>query len=49
MLTNKSAYLRVELAVVVDAGERFVQATYNLKGDGPLARTALNKLKPLFT
>ena len=31
---TKSAYLRVELAVVVDAGKQFVQATYNLEGDG---------------
>ena len=33
---QKSAYLRVELAAVIDCGERFVKATYNLEGDGPL-------------
>jgi len=31
------ANLQVELAVVVDAGEAFVKATYNLEGDGTLA------------
>ena len=30
------ANLQVELAVVVDAGEAFVKAAYNLEGDGPL-------------
>lgn len=34
---GKSVYLQIELAVVVDAGKKFVKATYNLEGDGPLA------------
>ena len=38
MLQNHTvkAKLQVELAAVVDAGEAFVKATYNLEGDGPL-------------
>ena len=36
---NKSEFLQVELAVVVDAGEPFVKATYKLEGDGALAFT----------
>ena len=34
---EKLKYLKVELAAVVDYGEPFVKATYNLEGDGPLA------------
>ena len=33
---NKTAYLQVELASVVDFGKPFVIATYRLEGDGPL-------------
>ena len=33
--SQKKAYLLVEMAVVVDSGRVFVQATYNLEGDGP--------------
>ena len=29
--------MKIELAAVVDYGEPFVKATYNLEGDGPLA------------
>ena len=29
--------LKLELAVVVDAGECFMKITYMLEGDGPLA------------
>ena len=29
-------YLKVEMAAVVDAGNQFVQALYNLEGNGPL-------------
>ena len=29
--------LKVELAAVIDAGKSFVQATYKLEGDGPIA------------
>ena len=32
----KKMYLKVEMAAVVDAGKQFVQATYNLEGNGPL-------------
>ena len=34
--TQKSFKLQLELAAVIDAGEPFVKATYNLEGDGPL-------------
>ena len=33
----KKVQLRIELAVIIDAGELFVKGTYNLEGDGPLA------------
>ena len=33
----KKVQLRIELAVIIDAGELFVKRTYNLEGDGPLA------------
>ena len=38
MLQNPTvkAYVQIELAAIVDAGEAFVKATYNLEGDGPL-------------
>ena len=38
MLQNPTvkAYLQTELAAIVDAGETFVKATYNLEGDGPV-------------
>lgn len=34
---RKNGLLKIELATVVDFGEEFVKATYNLEGDGPLA------------
>ena len=34
---QKQCFLRMELAAVIDAGKSFVQATYKLEGDGPLA------------
>ena len=37
----------VELAVTVDAGMRFVQATYNLEGDGPLELTCYETISVL--
>ena len=37
----------VELAVTVDAGMRFVQATYKLEGDGPLALTCYETISVL--
>ena len=33
---QKNAYLQLELAAIIDWGEHFVKATYNLEGDGPL-------------
>lgn len=36
---QKKCLFEVELAAVVDAGKPFVQATYNLEGDGCLAFT----------
>ena len=33
---QRNAFLRVELAALIDCGESFVKATYNLEGDGPL-------------
>ena len=34
---QKKSCIELELAVTVDAGLPFVQATYKLEGDGPLA------------
>ena len=34
--TRKKAFLQMELASIVDAGEPFVKSTYTLEGDGPL-------------
>ncbi len=39
--------LCMELAVVVDAGEPIVKATYRLEGDGPLALTAYEEISTL--
>ena len=33
---RKTEYLQLEFAAVVDAGEPFVKATYQLEGDGGL-------------
>ena len=33
---QQTTYLQLELASVIDCGERFVKATYELEGDGPL-------------
>jgi len=35
----KTALLKIELASIIDWGEAFVKANYNLEGDGPLAFT----------
>lgn len=37
LLKNFGTDLVIELAVIVDVGEPFVKACYNLEGDGPLA------------
>ena len=34
--TQKQSQLRIELAAVVDLGQHFVKATYQLEGDGPI-------------
>ena len=44
---QQKSYLMVELAVTVDAGMPFVQATYNLEGDGPLALTCYKTISAL--
>ena len=41
--------LQLEIAIVVDAGEPLVKATYNLEGDGPLALTAYKILQEVST
>lgn len=46
---QKKSYLQIEIAVIVDAGMPFVQATYQLEGDGPLALTAYEAISALST
>ena len=46
---TKKAYLQLELAVTVDAGLSFVQATYKLEGDGPLALECYEVISSLTT
>ena len=45
----KELQLKLELAVVIDAGEAFVKATYKLEGDGPLALSAYEEIGNLYT
>ena len=40
--SQKLVVLKIELATIVDWGEPFVKATYNLEGDGPLAFTCFD-------
>lgn len=47
MLQNTNAHILIELAAVVDAGESFVKATYNLEGDGPLVFRCFETLSTL--
>jgi hypothetical protein len=42
---NKKLYLEVEFAAIVDAGKPFVQTTYLLEGDGPLALKCCKLMK----
>ena len=42
-----NAYLQIELAAVIDVGQGFVKATYNLEGDGPLALSCFEILTTL--
>jgi len=46
--TQKLNYLKIELAAVVDWGESFVKATYNLEGDGPLAFTCYEAIQTVI-
>ena len=46
---TKKAYLQLELAVIMDAGLPFVQATYKLEGDGPLALECYEVISSLTT
>ena len=43
------ALLQLELPITVYAGLPFVQATYNLEGDGPLVLTCYKELNKLVT
>ena len=43
--SQKKPYLLVELVIVVDSGRHFVQATYNLEGDGPLVLKCYEQLE----
>ena len=40
--------LQMELAIMVDAMEPFVQATFNLEGDGPLVLLAYEEIHKLY-
>ena len=42
---EKLKHLKLELASVIDWGEVFVKATYNLEGDGPLAFTCYEEVQ----
>ena len=46
--TQKLHHLKIELAAVVDWGEPFVKATYNLEGDGPLAFTCYEAIQEVI-
>ena len=46
---QKHAYLQMEIAITVDVGKSFVQATYTLEGDGPLALTCYEVISALTT
>ena len=46
---QKKIFLQLEAAIVVDVGHSFVQATYNLEGDGPLALTCYEVISALTT
>ena len=46
---QKNAYLQLELAAIVDWGEHFVKATYNLEGDGPLVFQCYEMVDSLTT
>ena len=45
--TQKNSKLQLELAAVIDDGEQFVKATYNLEGDGALVFSCFDVLASL--
>ena len=45
----KIHHLKIELAAVVDWGELFVKATYNLEGDGPLVFTCYEAIQEVIS
>ena len=45
--SKKKAFLQIELAAVVDVGELFVEATYNIEGDGPIVLQAYDQIQVL--
>ena len=51
MLQNPTVkvYVHIELAAIVDAGEAFIKATYNLEGDGPFVLRCYEILSTLTT
>ena len=40
--------LKMELAIVIDAGEPFVKTTYTLEGDGPLVLHTYEEVRKLY-
>lgn len=46
---HKLEYLKVEFSAIIDAGKQFVQATYKLEGDGPLAFLCYEIINALST
>ena len=42
---TRIVYLKVELAVIVDAGKQLAQTTYNHEGDGPLVLHCFDRFK----
>ena len=44
----RRVHLYIELASVIDWGEHFIKATYNLEGDGPLRLTCYEEIDKIF-
>ena len=42
---NSRSYLQMELAAVIDVGEHFIKATYNLEGDGALVLRSYEEIR----
>ncbi len=47
IMTTLKSQLMVELAITVDAGEPFINATYFLEGDGPLVLSCYERIQAL--